>query len=119
MCGKGLQCAFRHGVHGERRRERLDVKNVGSLGILGSRAGPQQALRTGAEVVDAFPARRGEKLARRLVGSFSDRDAELVAERLGSLTCNGYVPAADKNRRTGPTIRVKTTGEAPPISPKK
>src|SRR5439155_4443195 len=57
MIGEGLQRALGHSVHRERRGERPDIQDVGRAGILGARAGPQQALRAGAGVEDALPAR--------------------------------------------------------------
>ena len=61
---EGLQSAFGHRVHRERRCQSLDVQNVGGFGILGSRAGPEQTLRTGSEIVDALPAWRVEQRSR-------------------------------------------------------
>src|SRR5215469_17675305 len=50
------QCGLGHGVHRERRSQGLYVENVGSLGVFGPRARPQEALRTAAEVVNTLPA---------------------------------------------------------------
>src|SRR5262245_47333335 len=41
MRSERVECRLRHGVHRERRREGLDVKDVGRLGVLRSGAGPK------------------------------------------------------------------------------
>ena len=58
---EGLQGPFRHGVHGEGRRQRLDVERIGRGGIFGFRAGPEETLRTRPEIEDALPAVRGRQ----------------------------------------------------------
>ena len=63
MLSEGVQRGLGHGVHGERGGESLDVEEIGSLGVLRSRAGPQQALGTGAGVKHPLPARRIEPVA--------------------------------------------------------
>src|SRR6267142_2023836 len=113
MRSQGLQCALRHGVHGEGRSEAPDVKNVGGLRVLGSRACPQPALRTCAEVVDTLPARRAQKSARRLVGAFSDGDAKLVAQLVRHFALNGGVPTADEYRCDGGDIGIEPGLDAP------
>ena len=64
MIGEGFQGGLGHRVHGKRRGQRLDVQNVGSLGVLGAGAGPQQTLGAGAGVEDPLPARRSRADAR-------------------------------------------------------
>src|SRR5260370_118272 len=79
VIGEGFQCFLGHGVHRQRRGEGFDIEDVGSLGILGSRTGPQQALRTAAGVVDAQPARRAQQRATGFIGALGDGDAEPLA----------------------------------------
>ena len=50
VIGERLQRVLGHGVHRERRGKGLDVEDVGRLGVLGSRAGPEETLRSGAGV---------------------------------------------------------------------
>src|SRR4029453_4683306 len=97
VIGEGFQCSLGHRVHRERRSERLDIEDSGGLRILGSRAGPKQALRTSAGVVDTLPARRGYKVAIRLVSTFGDGDAELIAQRVRRLARDRDVPTADEH----------------------
>ena len=96
MIGKRFQRSLGHRVHRERRSESLDVQDIGRLGVLGSRAGPQQTLRTGAGVVDPLPARRVEQVAIRLVSALRDGDTESIAERVRHLARDCSVPAADE-----------------------
>ena len=111
MIGESLQRAFRHGVHGERRGERLDVENVGRLRILGARAGPQQPLRPRAGIEGALPARRGQQLAIRLVGALGDGDAEPIGQ-LGS----GTLPATATSQRLTKTEATEPTAGLSPAS---
>src|SRR6516164_4109039 len=97
MSGQSFQRGLRHGVYRERSSQGLDVENVGGLGIFGPCAGPQQTLRTTAEIVNTLPARRAEEAAGCLVCAFSDGDAQLIAQLLRYLAGNSGVPAADKH----------------------
>src|SRR5262245_46707445 len=60
VLGEGFEGALRHGVHGEWRRQGLDVQDVRGLGVLCARAGPQQALRAGPSIVHPLPAWRAQ-----------------------------------------------------------
>jgi len=57
VIGERFQRSLGHRVYRERRSQRLDIKHIGRLGVLGSRARPQQPLRTGAGVIDPLPPR--------------------------------------------------------------
>ena len=114
VIGEGLQRGLGHRVHGERRGEGLDVQDVGGLGVLGSGAGPQQALRAGAGVVDALPARRIEqsrgtpcRSARRSAMPSWSRSA------LGHLARDRGVPAADEHRSHGADVGIQPGVDAP------
>ena len=63
VIGEGEQRLLGHRVDGVRGRERLDVKDIRSLGIFGAGAGPQQALRlrSGAGKLSASGARRADR----------------------------------------------------------
>src|SRR5262249_58883364 len=91
MVGKGIERALGHGVDRERRRESFDVKRVGGRRILGSGAGPQQALRAGARIGEAIRAVRSQSFAVELVGAPGDRQAEAGPEVGGGpfLYCDG------------------------------
>ena len=60
VIGKAFQGALRHCVNRERGGQLLDVKDVGSLGIFGSRAGKQESLWAGAALKIRF--QRGEAI---------------------------------------------------------
>jgi len=107
VIGQRVQGALGHGVHGERRGERLDIEDVGRVGILGSRARPQEALRTGTDVFDALPARRVEQRAIRRVRPLRDRNAELIAQRRRHLVRDGGIPAADEDRGDGADVGIE------------
>src|SRR5436309_249855 len=101
--GEGLQGALGHRVHRERRGERPYIKDVGRAGILGARAGPQQALRAGAGVEDALPARGAEQGAVRLVRPLRDRDAELMRSASGTLSLTAASHRLMNTEATEPT----------------
>src|SRR5215472_11470177 len=113
MSGKRFQCAFRHGVHGERSSETLDIKNVGGLRILGSGACPQRTLRASPEVVKTLPAGRTQESAGRLVGAFRDGDAKLVVQFVRRPGRDGSVPAADEYRGDRADIWIEPRFDAP------
>ena len=113
VLGEGFQGALGHGVHRERRRQGLDVQDVGGLGVLGARAGPQQALRAGPGVVHALPARRAQQGAAGLVRPLRHGDAELVAQRLRHLAHDRGVPAADEHRGDGADLGLEPGLDAP------
>ena len=98
VIGEGLERALRHRVDRERRGERLHIEDVGGLRILGAGAGPEQALRPGAGIGGALPARRSQQLAIGLVGALRDGDAEAVGQLRRHLSGDGDVPAADEHR---------------------
>ena len=102
-----MQGLFRHRVHGERRREGLDVEHVRGLRVLRPRAGPEEALRTGAEVVDALAAGRGEQPSRGGIGPLRHRDSKPVLQRARGPRRRPPVPAADEHRRDRANVRVE------------
>ncbi len=113
MIGERLQRALRHRVDGERRRERLDVQDVGRLRVLGAGAREQQPLRPRAGIHRALPARRRDEVAIRLVRALRDGDAEPVDERRGHLAGDRDVPAADEERRDRRHVGLQAGGDAP------
>ena len=98
VLGQRLQGGFRHGVYSERCCQRLYVKDVGCLGVLGSGAGPKEALRTRSGVEGALPARRIEDRSICLVGTLGDGDAEPFTQGVRHLAQDGDVPSADEQR---------------------
>src|SRR6266850_2858060 len=110
MIGEGLQGALGHGVHGERRGERLYIKEVRGPGILGARARPQQTLRAGAGIEDPLPAGRVEYRAVRLVGPLRDCDAEPIVQRLRYFVLDRRVPPADEHRGDRADLRLEPRG---------
>ena len=111
--GQRLQRALRHRVHGERRGELLHVEDVGRLRVLGPRAGPEQPLRMGPEVVQPLPPGRREQRPCRRVRALRHRDPEPVLERLGNLGGHRRVPAADEDRRDRADVRVEADVDPP------
>src|SRR5262249_6870430 len=99
VIGQRFEGAFGHGIDRERRRKRFDVEHVGSFGVLGSRAGPQQPLRTSAGVVDTLPAWRAQEGGVRPVNTIGNSDAELIAQGVRHLASHRDVPTADKHGR--------------------
>src|SRR6266516_3610154 len=113
MSGKSFQCAFRHGVDRERCSQTLDVKNVGGLRVLGPCAGPQQALRTSAKVVDTLPKVRAKESAHGFVGAFRHGNAKLVMQLVRRLVRDGAVPAADEYGGDGGYIGIESGRDTP------
>ena len=107
-----LDGAFGHGVDRERRRQCLDVENVGSGGVLGARARPQQPLRPAALVINPLRTRRAQQFAVCLVGPLRDGDAEPVAQGRGNLAGDGGIPAADEQGSDGSNIGAEAGGDA-------
>ena len=68
---------------------------------------------TGARIIGALPARRGEQIDIGLVGALADGDAELVAQRLRHLAGDGDIPAADEQRGDGSDIGIEPRRDAP------
>src|SRR5438132_12224495 len=113
MSSKRLQAPFSHGVHRERRSQTLDVKNVGGLRVLGPCAGPQQALRTSAKVVDTLPAVRAKKSAHGFVGTVCHGNAKLVMQLVRRLVRDGAVLAADEYGVDGGYIGIESGRDTP------
>src|ERR1700677_670708 len=107
MGSQGLQGFFGHGVHRESCSQCLDIKNVGSFGVLGSGARPQQTLRTTAQVVNTLPTRGAEQSAGCRVCALRDRDAKLVTKFLRSPAGNGHIPPTDKDRCHGANLGIE------------
>src|ERR1700674_2602868 len=100
------QCLVRNGVDGEWRGERHDVKNVGSGGVLCTRASPEQSLWPGASIRQPQPSVRIEQSAIGFVGSFGDGDPKLVSQLSRDFLHRRFVPATDENRSQGANIRI-------------
>jgi hypothetical protein len=96
---EGQERLVGHGVDRERRRQRLDVEDVGGIGILGPGAREQQSLGPRTLVGEALPALGVEKLAIGTMGLGGDCDAESVPKLIRSLVGHRDVPAADEDRR--------------------
>src|SRR5665213_106040 len=75
MFGESFQSGFWHRIHGEGPGKGLNVQDVGGFGVLGSSAGPEKALGTGAGVQDAHPPWRVKQSAVSLIGLSGDGDA--------------------------------------------
>ena len=101
VLGEGEQRLLRNRADGPCRREGFDVKRVRCGRVLRSRAGPEQALRTGAGSGQALPPFGGEQIAVGLVGAHSDRNAEAVVQLRLNVFLHGRIPAADEQGSDG------------------
>ena len=97
MIGELEQRLEWHRVDGERCLQCLDVEDIGSLGVLGAGAGPEQPLRTGAALSEASEPRRSQQFAVSAVGLLRYGDSEEVAQLGRDVARDGLVPSADED----------------------
>src|ERR1019366_8321955 len=113
MFGESFQSGFWHRIHGEGPGKGLNVQDVGGFGVLGSSAGPEKALGTGAGVQDAHPPWRVKQSAVSLIGLSGDGDAKLVAQTLRYFVRYRNIPATDEQRCHRADIGIQPSGDAP------
>jgi len=106
-------CGLGHGVHGERRGERIDIESVGSGRILGARTRPEQALDAGARIGQPVKPVGSKPFQVSFVSAFGDRNAEAVQQRARDLVLDRDVPAADEKRGDGSDRRIEAGFDAP------